>query len=339
MSLPGFTVGELLADETPAPPLLIDPWLDVQGYGMIHAAPGVGKSMLSLAVALAVAGGGRMLGWTVPEPMPVLYIDAEMTRHRLRERVADLLPSIEGLNEGLALEQLRIVSRQDYAAENGPFPEIGDGYGEGADEIAEWVEAHGAGLVVLDNLSQLAAMQDENDAAEARKLTRFVSRLRSLGAGVIVVHHDGKGGQGGDNSFRGSSGLKDPLDVQIGLSKQAHPTGAGVAFGLGFNKHRYKTEGVSERRDIRLDTDGKSSQWLIDGGSHSKDKSASGVDELIEAAEAGQYQSQKELAEAIGWQQAKVSRTIKQAAAAKRCTKDGFLEVMKAPARTQEIDF
>lgn len=340
MSLPGFTVAELLADTTPAPRPLIDPWLDVQGLGMIHAAPGVGKSMLSLAIALAVAGGGRLLGWEVPTPQPVLYIDAEMTRHRLRERVRDLLLSIDGQDEALAIKQLRIVSKLDYAADRGPFPEVGDGFGDGADEMAAWVEEQQAGLVVLDNLSQLAAMQDENATSEARKLTQFTSRLRSLGAAVIEVHHDSKGSQGGPNAFRGNSGLNDPLDVRIGLGKRMHPAGSGVAFNLDFHKQRHNTEAGSDRLSVRLDKARCGSRWMVEGDEgQPSGKAANDVDRLLETSAAGQYDTQKALGEALGWPGPKVTRERDKAVRLGRITLDGFRRLMRSAEEVATDDF
>jgi len=46
---------------------LLFPWLREQESCMIYAATGVGKSMFALSAALAIAGGGEFLGWTVDE--------------------------------------------------------------------------------------------------------------------------------------------------------------------------------------------------------------------------------------------------------------------------------
>ena len=42
----------------------MDPWLKQGESAMVYAAPGVGKSMLALTLALGVAGGGmRSITW------------------------------------------------------------------------------------------------------------------------------------------------------------------------------------------------------------------------------------------------------------------------------------
>jgi RecA-family ATPase len=84
---------------------------------MIWAATGVGKSWLALSIALAVAGGGEVLGWRAAQPSRVRYIDGEMTERTVQGRLRTLLDSgaVEGLDREAAAQNLKIESRQGQA--------------------------------------------------------------------------------------------------------------------------------------------------------------------------------------------------------------------------------
>src|SRR5262249_7061659 len=81
---------------------------------MVWAPTGLGKSWFALSVALAVAGGGRVLGWSAPKPARVLYVDGEMHIEEVRDRMRDLIDSgaIEGLDVEAALRNLTLHCRQ-----------------------------------------------------------------------------------------------------------------------------------------------------------------------------------------------------------------------------------
>src|SRR6516165_8627288 len=73
-----LTAAEFLALDLPPRELIVDPWMPTQGLAMIHSARGIGKTHLALGIAYAVATGSMLLGWTVPEPRRVIYLDGEM---------------------------------------------------------------------------------------------------------------------------------------------------------------------------------------------------------------------------------------------------------------------
>ena len=92
------TLAGLLNHPFPHRQHLIHPVLR-QGESMMLWAPiGVGKTMLGLSIALAVAGGGEFIGWHADTPRRVLLVDGEMAVEDLQERLRDLLPAIEGIH-------------------------------------------------------------------------------------------------------------------------------------------------------------------------------------------------------------------------------------------------
>ena len=135
---------------------------------MIYAPAGLGKSFLTLTIAMAIAGGGTIKGlnWKAEgrrrkerkspgeEPTKVLYVDGEMPTPDLSERMKMILEGewIEGLDLGAMRENLVL------------FPRLGqpddDGFIDLAKEehhkiIGNHAVKEGVKLVVFDNLSTL----------------------------------------------------------------------------------------------------------------------------------------------------------------------------------------
>ena len=54
---------------------------------IIWAASGVGKTMLGLSLAMALAGGGTVGEWTASRALNVLYVDGEMHEQDIQDRL------------------------------------------------------------------------------------------------------------------------------------------------------------------------------------------------------------------------------------------------------------
>ena len=85
---------DILNDDTiqPRKPLLGD-WFHERGLSLVYAPSGVGKSWFGLAIAMAVAGGGKLHTWTAPEARRVLLVDGEMDVSDLKDRLKVVLGS------------------------------------------------------------------------------------------------------------------------------------------------------------------------------------------------------------------------------------------------------
>ena len=90
--LNGLKTGDWL-DAQHFPPLSwVVPGLIPEGMSMLVGGPKIGKSWLSLGVALAVASGGRVLGRIgVGDARPVLLLALEDGDRRLQDRARELL--------------------------------------------------------------------------------------------------------------------------------------------------------------------------------------------------------------------------------------------------------
>lgn len=117
------TFGQLRQMQFPPREQVVGPWLRQGESAMLWAPAGLGKTMLALTVALAVAGGGSVFGWTSPKPRPVLYLDGEMHIQDLRDRLAMLAPTVAGLDIEAAERNLTLIARQFQEAEV-RFPDL-----------------------------------------------------------------------------------------------------------------------------------------------------------------------------------------------------------------------
>ena len=237
---------------------LIDPWLRQGESMLLYGGPGVGKSMFSLSLALAVAGGGRFLNWTFPQPRNVLLFDGEMAIDDLKNRCGGLLGGIENTNNKAVRDNLTILSRQNQEPD-AEFPDISQDEGRAAifDYAVKGIgEARGRkfDLVILDNLSTLALdIQDENAAAEFNPVMKLLMTLKQSNVACILVHHTNKKGE----NYRGTSKIATTFEVIIGMKPMKNPPHKpGTHFTMVWEKFRdMRPEDVKDA-DVNFHTNG-----------------------------------------------------------------------------------
>lgn len=269
---------------------LLTPWLREQESALIWAAPGVGKTMLTLSIALAVAGGGAFLGWSAPRPRRVLLIDGEMPKDDLQGRLRSLAGAVEGLNLEAARANLSLLARHAQHPD-APFPDFGDP--QQHDGIMAMIRAEKPDLLILDNLSTLATLGDENAASHTQVVVKLLARLKQAGIAVVVVHHSGKNG----THYRGSSMLATTFEVILGLTRDKandvlDETGC-ARFDLRWDKYRNRRDPSVVDRSVRLEECPKGLSWI----------GLAQVDEVLHAlvglVRLGQFRTQREVGQAL----------------------------------------
>ena len=185
----------LFAGDTGGGDFLIDPLL-ARGRG--HALVGAqktGKSLLGLFLAASVASGRRCLHRPAGDPVPVVYIDAEMTEEDLRDRLEDMGMTVSDL------DLLAYYLRPD-------IPPLDTA--PSAQALTRLLDRHRPALVVLDTVASLVE-GPENDADTFRRFARHAGRvLRDAGVTWLRIDHLGKDPTRG---ARGSSAKADDVDV------------------------------------------------------------------------------------------------------------------------------
>lgn len=299
--LRGLTADQLLSMNFPPREFAIDPWLRTGESALIWAATGVGKTWLTLSLAVAIAGGGRVWEWKAPKPRKVLIVDGEMNVQDLQERVKTLLDTgaVDGVDRRELGSNLLIMPRQ-FQNPRAAFYDITDPISQG--RILSRMEKEGAEAIIIDNLTTCAdGLADENDAVAFKSIMGFLLMMKQAGKTAIVVHHANKSG----NDFRGSTALEATFEATLGLRRPPVVKEGSASFIASFGKFRGKGNDTLRPRVWTLGDAG----WAVeddDGGQDGR---------IIDALKTLRYVNQQELAKALGMSQPSVSRSLKRAAA------------------------
>lgn len=292
------TRGELRNRAWPEREHMIAPWLRDGEAALLYAPTGIGKTMLTLTLGIAMASGGSVAGWHCPKARRVLLIDGEMNVQDLNDRLGLLEPTVDGVDRGEVDKNLFVYARNDQAAGH-RFPDLATEEGRG--EAFKLIAKHRAEVVVVDNLTTCCSLDDENAAASFQPILAFLGELKARRVAVIMVHHSGKTG----DSYRGSSALATTFEIMVALTAPKRRTvrTGGTAFDLKFTKVRSETGEWSEPREFDLvKLEDGSRRW----------NAASGEDALagkvMMALKSGLYETQGELAEACGTSASKITR-------------------------------
>lgn len=196
--------------QTDFPPVrYVVPGLIPEGLTMLAGKPKIGKSWLTLDMAIAVATGGDFLGATV-EKGDALYLGLEDNSRRMKGRLEKLLPF--GGPPGLERLTLETVC-----------PRLGGGAEE---SIAAWCDSKAQPrLIVVDTFGKLRGPTDPRATMyqdDVAALSPLHGLANERGVSIIVVHHVRK--QGADDSLdtvSGTTGLAGTCDTILVLSRGA----------------------------------------------------------------------------------------------------------------------
>lgn len=245
--LQAFSLCDFLEVEFPHRGFLLSPIVHEQGLTMLYAYRGVGKTLLALAIALAIASGNKLFHWLCSEPRAVLYIDGEMSAQALQERFKAL-----ALGAGIDVRQtlLHIITPDTQSL---PMPNLAQESGQ------KLIEPHLAGisLVIVDNLACLCSAGKENETESWVPVQRWLLGLKRRGISTLIVHHAGKSGE-----QRGTSAREDVMDTVVSLK---HPEDYQPQEGARFEVHIKKSRNVAGEIiapfEAQLRQDGESFLW------------------------------------------------------------------------------
>lgn len=175
-----------------------------EGLTILAGRPKLGKSWLVLAIALAIALGGRAFGQLAVEAGDVLCLMLEDSAKRLQSRLGMLLA-------GVAPPDRLYLAREWPRADQG-----------GVEAIAEWLATHrSARLVVVDTHARFRAQRRgrergyADDVADLEPLQQLAIRHQ---VAIVVLHHLRKGGADDwIDTISGTLGLAGVADGLLGL--------------------------------------------------------------------------------------------------------------------------
>lgn len=200
-----------------AAPFTVEGLFPVTAGVIVLAGPQkTSKTIMALQVALSVAGGhAGCLGRKVGRHGPVLFIEEEGNRDKLRERIAAMLIGLE-LDAPPADLHLALFERVQL---DDP---------ESMALIDTTVQELRPVMVVLDPLAYLHD-QDENDNTQMRKVTQPLVRLAaSYDLLAVILHHVAKnaaeGGHTPGKRIRGAGSISAASDGNIVFNRTGPST-------------------------------------------------------------------------------------------------------------------
>jgi hypothetical protein len=200
-----WAADELMATEFP-PVRWAVPGLIAEGVNLLAGPPKVGKSWLSLGLALSVAAGDNALGSIPTQAGPVLYLALEDTARRLKSRMGKILDGRRAPH-GLTLATT--------------CPPLPDG---GAEAIGGWLDRNPAArLVVVDVFAKVRgrAMSTVSAYDADYAALGYVKALADkYGVAVVVVHHVRKAASEDFlEAISGTNGLAGAADAALVLRR------------------------------------------------------------------------------------------------------------------------
>ena len=299
---------ELAALNLPPRKFILGGWLEERQPCMVYAQTGRGKSLFSMSLAIAIAGGGSVFGWGAPCPLAVLYVDAEMDLADIRDRQALLTSTVDNLDSEALNKNLHILPRHGHSNKTA-FPDIIEEAGTKA--LLEEIDKIRPAIVILDNLSTLADIKDENDAASFNPIIHFLYKLRDRNCAVILVHHTGKK----EGKFRGSSKLAATFESILQLAQNSELFEGDTGFAIKVDKFRGANQPDPIRVKLEVDESG-SGRWSHEGLGHRE------LEELIAAAQSREFCFARDMVEHLGISQGEISKRRKKAIALGMITGD-----------------
>jgi putative DNA primase/helicase len=240
---------DMLLGTTPTRrPMLLGAVLPRASLTLLYGARGVGKTFLALSMALAVAGGGAVLRWRAERPARVLYVDGEMPRATLVERLSALAAGLGMLPDG---ENLRLLASE---GDGGSRIDLGAEQGRACIEEA----CAGVDLLVLDSLSVLLRSRNADSGRTWLAVEDWLLGLRRRGLAVLIVRN-------GKISRDGSDGSRhaDVVDTAIALRRpQDYEAFEGARFELSFTKGRALLGKAAQPFEAALHRKGDALRWF-----------------------------------------------------------------------------
>ena len=295
---------------------LLEPLIKEESSAMLYADAGVGKTWFTWTLVVAIAGGGEIFGWKAEKPRRVWVIDGEMHYGELVERLHTVLKNFPTDVQARALKNIRVTPRQAqhwttkfYDLDDGEYQKmVLKSIQEGREE------SNPIELVVLDNFSCIANVEDENSSSAFNGICEFLNRAKTMTT-VLLIHHTNKNSGKGNSagmSYRGSSKLGGIMEACIALKAANYgdlPEGhKGAAFTLELEKFRALRDDSTNPRTFSLNSETGLWNTPVESSDDAQNK-------YVTALKTGNYTSAADIGKALGKDRSVVTRSLQKAIA------------------------
>ena len=151
----------------------------------------------------------------------ILLNTIKMLEEDIQERMKLLIPSLN-LNEDELRKNFHFISRVSQPDDIEDFLSFEEEQHQ--KELLNWVKSNSCKgkhpLIILDNLSNLVELRDDNSAGQMQNFNMMVTKARKFDCSMVIVHHTGKQmtvGPDGVPTWRGSFDMASRLDKTICL--------------------------------------------------------------------------------------------------------------------------
>jgi len=205
-------VDKYLGREDPPDLWLIEGLLPVYGRMLLVGDAKIGKSVLALQLAFCLASGYPFLGFHVPAPINVVYLQYEMRRRVFKPRVERMRPAFPpSVRDRLrfAVDHPDVIKELGYSYRDIPLE-------KSLSDLGNWPD-----LVVIDPLIYWLE-GDENSNTEMRDFLLGVDKIAENNFGMVIVHHTHKPYRGqinGQSQSRGASSLPGWTESNLVLNR------------------------------------------------------------------------------------------------------------------------
>lgn len=220
--------------------IFVGPWLTEQSISLISGWRGVGKTGFGIGLVEAITRGEPFGPWEVGEPVPSLYLEAEMPIGDIQERLRHLRHSSD--------RKCPLYVYSDAYASHLGMPRAHLASEDWRTKMKRILLAKGVKFWVIDNLASLTAGINENSKEDWDPVNSWLLELRFAGIATAMLHHTGKGG-----AQRGTSAREDNVDVSIMLKRPSNYKPLdGARFIVKFEKARVRTRDLFLLDDVEF---------------------------------------------------------------------------------------
>jgi len=222
--------------DLPPPDYICGEVLSTTSRTLMSADTGLGKSLLAIALGMRCSSGRDFLHWVGQRSARILYIDGEMSRRLLRQRLLDEVNRV-----GAYPDTFFALSCEDIPG----LQPLNTEAGQRTIETVMREHCGGADFIMFDNIMALIAGEHKEEEGWAKTLP-WVHDLTRRAIGQLWVHHTGH-----DASRQyGTKTREWGMDSYIHLDKIERPD-TDVSFLLNFRKARDRTP---DNREQFVDT-------------------------------------------------------------------------------------
>ena len=244
------TLGEFKRLEFPPVVPLFGPFKSNQ-IAIIAALPGVGKTQMVLAMAYAMASGGKWGHWHAPRPLKVLILDGEMSGAEMQARW--------GMYDDKADENITIVNVVNWAADNN-LPHVNLAEERWQKQLLIWSE--GFDVVFADNMMSLVSVTNTSMSSDEfwKPMYYFGLKQRAAGRTLVCVDHANS-----NNEIFGTKTKLWNVDLGMVLTRTNEDLTEGCDFEVRFQKIRNAVDDDTREFKAKLSTNihGKAS-WIFE---------------------------------------------------------------------------